>query len=152
MRFRYPRTKTVALLSVIFICAVLIALGIALIGFQDKRTLPDRLTLSVNQHVLQKGIFTKQKLIAQHEDNAFNLNGDFTINGIFQLSQAETKSLMTADAVLQCTPNSDCVVGQQYSSDRAQLCTTATEQKTDKVYTLCTSPSTNQASWSYTSY
>jgi len=123
----------IAVISAFFVWAIL----------DGRRTLPDRLTTSIQEHV-------------RHESSTpFNFNGDFSMDGVFQLSHSDTESLLGLDSILHCTGVDLCDIEKpHYISDHSSsyYCTTADDRVTNTTYDLCVDPLKNQAMWTYTSY
>lgn len=123
--------------------------AIGVITLYDKYTLPDRLTTSLRGSAVHGELFTKSKLINFREEGPVNLNGDGSMEGVFQLSKAEVETLLASDPPLKCAKRQDCdIENTDYSLDKTKThyCSSRNEHG-GVLYVLCVDTQKNQVEW-----
>ena len=144
---KHRRLRIVWVSFAVVVCAAAIVYGINL---YDESTLPSRITSAAKDHVVNKSIFTEAKLIEYHEDSPINLNGDETLEGVFQLSKEDMKTLLSPKTLLVCQATENCTVEQTtYTPAGAN---TSADSPGGTLYNLDIDTVKNQATWTITLY
>jgi hypothetical protein len=133
--------------GVIWVILTIAVIVVPILGLvlYDKHTLPDRLILSTEEIVVHKNLFTKSKLIESHEEMWFNPNGDGSIDGTFQFSENDMRTLASADSWLKC-PGKPCEL--EARSDGCEM----VDKPGGTMYELCVDESKNRVRWSVVWY